>query len=113
MSPAHTGLELGNFLSYLTRRQEVIASNIANADTPGYKTRDVRAPSAFSDVFQEASSPVEEAADLPIRNDGNNVSMDREARLLTENTMRFNLAAQLIRGQIRDLKSAIEEGRSA
>ena len=35
MSLNGTGLELGRFLSYLSQRQEVIASNIANADTPG------------------------------------------------------------------------------
>ena len=48
MSFQQTGLDLGNFLSFLTRRQEVIASNIANADTPGYKTRDAQAPDSFA-----------------------------------------------------------------
>jgi len=28
------GAQLGNYLSYLVRRQEVVASNIANVDTP-------------------------------------------------------------------------------
>lgn len=112
MTFAHTGLELGNFLSYLSRRQEIIASNIANADTPGYKTRDLRPPSAFSEILQESSFAAEEPAGLATRNDGNNVSMDREARILAENTLRFNLATQMVKGEIHDLKSAIEEGRS-
>jgi flagellar basal-body rod protein FlgB len=112
MSIDRAGLELGSFLTYLTRRQEVIASNIANADTPGYKTLDV-VPPAFHAVMQRTLSQVEEAPGLTARNDGNNVSMDREARLLSENTMKFTLAAQMLRGELKDIRSAIEEGRSA
>jgi flagellar basal-body rod protein FlgB len=113
MSLDRTGLELGSFLSYLSRRQEVIASNIANADTPGYKTRDVVSPSSFTSVLRQVNPEMLETPDLPTRNDGNNVSMDREARLLAENTLRFNLATQMLRGEIKDIRSAIEEGRSS
>jgi flagellar basal-body rod protein FlgB len=39
--------------------------------------------------------------------------MDREARLLAENDIRFNLASQLLRSRIKGIRSAIEEGRSS
>ena len=52
-----TGLQLGNFMSYLSQRQEVIASNIANADTPGYQTRDVEMPVDFSAAVRERQRP--------------------------------------------------------
>jgi flagellar basal-body rod protein FlgB len=107
-----TGLELGRYLSYLSQRQEVISSNIANADTPGYLTRDVEMPADFSSTFVDARNAIIEAPDLPERNDGNNVSIDREARLLSDNTLRFNLTTQLIRSDLRRVRSAIEEGRS-
>jgi flagellar basal-body rod protein FlgB len=110
MNVGSTGLELGQFLGYLSRRQETIASNIANADTPGYKTQDVEPPGNFSGTLADAGTVVE-APDLPARNDGNNVSIDREARLLAETTIRFNVAAQLIRSELKDIRSAIEEGR--
>jgi flagellar basal-body rod protein FlgB len=113
MSPARAGLDLGAYLSYLTRRQEVVASNIANADTPGYKTRDVGMPGDFTSVFAQFTPVVAEAQGLVTRNDGNNVSIDREARLLAENDIRFNLATQLLRDQIKNIRSAIEEGRSS
>jgi flagellar basal-body rod protein FlgB len=113
MSLDRVGLNLGSYLSYLTRRQEVIASNIANADTPGYRTLDVARPPCFSSVFQQIAVQTEEAAGLTTRNDGNNVSMDREARLLSENTLKFSLATQMLRGELKDIRSAIEEGRSA
>ena len=113
MSLDRVGLELGSFLSYLARRQEVIASNIANADTPGYRTLDVAPPSSFSSLLQQLGAPTEEASGLTTRNDGNNVSMDREARLLSENTMKFSLATQMLRGQLKEIRSAIDEGRAS
>ncbi len=108
-----TGLELGRYLTYLSQRQEVISSNIANADTPGYLTRDVEMPADFSSALLDAGSAVVEAPDLPVRNDGNNVSIDREARLLSDTTLKFNLTTQLIRANLKNLRSAIEEGRSS
>jgi flagellar basal-body rod protein FlgB len=106
-------VDLGAYLSYLTRRQEAVASNIANADTPGYKTRDVRMPGDFSTAFAQFTAMPEETPGLVARNDGNNVSIDRESRLLAENDIRFNLATQLLRGEIRTYKMAIEEGRDS
>ncbi|HYA18896.1 MAG TPA: flagellar basal body protein [Bryobacteraceae bacterium] len=108
-----TGHALGQYLSYLTARQEAIASNIANADTPGFKTRDVEVPVDFSGAIEEARDMVVDVPGLTTRNDGNNVSIDREARLLAENTLKFTLATQLLRGEIKDIRSAIEEGRAA
>jgi flagellar basal-body rod protein FlgB len=116
MSLDQTGLEFGRFLSYLSQRQQVVASNIANADTPGYQTKDVEMPPDFSSVLSSASSAANEAVvetpGLPSRNDGNNVSIDREARLLSENTLKFNMTVQVIRGELKSISSAIQEGRA-
>ena len=109
----HAGLELGNYLGYLVQRQEIIASNIANADTPGYHARDVAAPRDFSLALNEARSSVFEVGGLAAHNDGNNVSIDRESQLLAENNLRFNLATQMLRGEFKQLRAAIQEGRSA
>ncbi len=54
-----------------------------------------------------------ETPGLPSRNDGNNVSIDREARLLSENTLKFNVAVQVIRGELKSISSAIQEGRAS
>jgi flagellar basal body rod protein FlgB len=40
------------------------------------------------------------------------VSLDREARLLSENALRFGVASQLMRGQLKAVRSAIQEGRN-
>jgi len=99
-------------MDLLSARQRLVASNIANADTPGYHTRDID----FSSEFRNAvggEPRVVEASGLAAKNDGNNVSLDREARLLAENAMRFQMASNLMRSQIRAVRSAIEEGKGA
>lgn len=106
------GGELERYMDLLTARQKLVASNIANADTPGYRTQDIN----FQAEFQSAilgtphALPVE---NLPVKNDGNNVSLDRESRLLAENALRFSIASNLLRGQIQLVRSAIKEGQSS
>jgi flagellar basal-body rod protein FlgB len=103
--------QLERYMDLLSARQKLVASNIANADTPGYHTRDIDFQQEF---LQAAGSPeVVEVAGMQIKNDGNNVSMDREARLLSENALRFSVASQLLRSQIRGVRSAIQEGKGA
>jgi flagellar basal-body rod protein FlgB len=100
-------------MDLLSARQKVVASNIANADTPGYRTRDINFQADFQSLVSGGRSDTVEVSDLPTKNDGNNVNLDREARLLAENAMRFSLASNLMRSQIRIVKQAIQEGRSS
>ncbi|MBI4875646.1 MAG: flagellar biosynthesis protein FlgB [Acidobacteria bacterium] len=102
---------LERYLDLLAARQKLVASNIANADTPGYKTRDVDFQFEFMSLARGAGPHVVEAPGLAARNDGNNVSIDRESRMLAETALRFNLASSLLRGQIQAVRTAIKEGR--
>jgi len=101
------------YMDLLSARQRLVAANIANVDTPGYHTRDVDFQAEFRSRVQGMRVAAREVAELPVKNDGNNVSLDREARLLAENALRFNLASNLLRSQIRMVRSAIDEGKSA
>jgi flagellar basal-body rod protein FlgB len=104
--------QLERYMDLLSTRQKLVASNIANADTPGYHTQDID----FQSEFQHAISGgpnVLEVAGLQTKNDGNNVSLDRESRLLAENALRFNVAANLLRSQISSLRMAIKEGQGS
>ena len=103
--------QLERYMDLLSARQRLVASNIANADTPGYRTRDID----FSFEFRNAiggEPRVVDAPGLAAKNDGNNVSLDRESRLLAENALRFQMASNLLRSQIRAVRSAIEEGKA-
>jgi flagellar basal-body rod protein FlgB len=104
---------LERYMDLLAARQKVVASNIANADTPGYKTKDVNFQAEFQSALSTVDPPSSEVSGLTVKNDGNNVSLDREARLLSENAMRFNAASNLLRGHLRIIKEAIQEGKSA
>jgi flagellar basal-body rod protein FlgB len=104
---------LERYMDLLSARERQVASNIANADTPGYKTKDIDFRTEFlSAVNGSAPRPVE-VHNLEAKSDGNNVSIDREARLLSETALRFSVASNLLRSQIRSLRSAIQEGRNS
>jgi flagellar basal-body rod protein FlgB len=106
-----TGNALERYMNLLSTRQNLITSNIANADTPGYKTRDIDFQSEFRSAINSSANAME-VPGLKTNNDGNNVSLDREARLLSENAMRFNIASQLMKGQFSQMKLAIDEGKN-
>ena len=105
---------LEKYMDVLAARQKVVSSNIANADTPGYRTKDLNFQREFQDLMEGgAPGSPSEVTGLRINNDGNNVNLDRESRLLAENTIRFSIASNLAKGQLRMLKSAIQDGQGA
>lgn len=108
-----TGANLERYMDLLSARQKVVASNIANADTPGYRAKDIDFQSEFQSAIDTHAPQVIETPGLKIKNDGNNVSIDRESRLLSENAIRFNLAAQLVKNSFKDITAAIQGGASA
>ena len=85
---------LEQYMNVVSLRQKLVASNIANADTPGYKTQDLDFQSSFRSALDGGSPQTVQVSGLTTKNDGNNVDLDREARLLAENAMRFNVAIQ-------------------
>jgi len=99
-------------MDLLSARQKLVASNIANADTPGYQTQDIDFQSEFQNAISSTPN-VQEVAGLQFKNDGNNVSLDRESRLLAENALRFQAASTLLHSQIQQLRSAIKEGQNS
>jgi flagellar basal-body rod protein FlgB len=101
------------YMDLLSARQKLVASNIANADTPGYKTKDLDFQGELESASASATPLPFEVGGLPVKNDGNDVSLDREARLLAENDMRFTIASNLIKSQIQTVKEAINGGTSA
>jgi len=104
------GGDIENYMTLLSAREKVVASNIANADTPGYKTEDVDFSSVLDEADNAAPPRVTQPSGLRVKNDGNNVDLDREARLLAENALRFSVASNLLRSQLQDIKTALQDG---
>lgn len=120
---------LENGLSYATLKQKTIAQNIANVDTPNYKSKDV----SFKDMLQEAEQSgisayrtdarhydfdistttpgVYSYANLKYRNNGNGVDMDAEQASMAENTIYYNALIDRVNGKLNTLNTVIKGGR--
>ncbi|MGH7969623.1 MAG: flagellar basal body rod protein FlgB [Limisphaerales bacterium] len=110
-------------LDAVALRQEAIASNIANLETPGYKRIDL-APSfqaelqracAGGDAQQISELQPTLATDANAVSqglDGNTVSLEKELAQLNQNTLTHSLETQLVTNTLYRLKMAIS-GKSA
>jgi flagellar basal-body rod protein FlgB len=108
---------LGKYLDLSVYRQGLLSSNIANIDTPGYQTKDIdfkgelqRSMHSATDESQAFGPTVRSVPDLTARPDGNNVSLDREAMMLSETQLKFRLGVQLMKEQFKEVSMAINDG---
>src|SRR6266481_8589080 len=117
-TPLMRGLE--RVLDVSAFRHQIIAANLANIDTPGYRTRDLR-PFAGeidramagneSSLSEQSFTPVaHEIRGLLERPDGNNVSVERESLLLAQNQLRFQVAVQFMKAEFHRMSLAITGG---
>ena len=118
-------------LSLRSERQRLIASNIANADTPGYVARDLD----FAQTLRQATGTLQPARALQVsqpghlgggtgvgaRGDGgltyatsaqtnldrNTVDMDRERASFADNSVKYEATLRFINGNVRTVLSAI------
>jgi len=107
---------LSHYLDLVAYRQMLISSNVANVDTPGYRTRDINFAAelrrAEAHLMRENTGPwVRKVPGLIERPDGNNVSLEREGLALAQTQLQFRIAVQLLRAEFRRLLTAINEGR--
>jgi flagellar basal-body rod protein FlgB len=139
------GSKLDNYLSFnetalslRSARQTVLASNIANADTPNYKARDIDFSSALKSALDKNNpnaqqtlnttaakhypNPLQDAGTLadgtPLLYrgvvqgavDGNTVDMDVERNQFADNAIRYEAGITAINGQIKSMLAALQSG---
>ena len=107
-----TSENLERYMDLLSARQKLVASNIANVDTPGYKTQDVDFQFEFMTLAKGEQPQTITTPDLKEKPDGNNVNVDAQARLLAEDAIRFDLASTVLHQQLTQIKEAINGGQS-
>ncbi len=110
-------------LEGLSKRHEVIANNIANVDTPGYKAKDVNFEQVLTrhlknnkvdnpDVKQIKDRfnlfSIYEKAGLLDNTEGNNIDADKEMIALSENKMEYDLMVEALRSQLELYKIVID-----
>ncbi|AKP90925.1 flagellar basal-body rod protein FlgB [Achromobacter xylosoxidans] len=120
-------------LSLRAQRQEVLSSNIANADTPNYKARDFDFKAAMQNAMEgskrlpDTSLTLTSARHIPAKAvsegptqmlyrlpyqpslDGNTVDMDIERVQFADNTLHYQSTMQLLTGRIRSMMAAIQD----
>ena len=124
----------GQALSLRAERQRLIASNIANADTPGYVARDMD----FAQALKEATGAARPAGQLSVSQPGhlggsgggaraeanllyatpsqtnldrNTVDMDRERASFVDNSVKYEATLRFINGGVRTMLDAIRGGQ--
>ena len=122
-TPLMRGLERA--LDQSAIRHRVLATNLANVDTPGYHSRDL--PTFAGEIEQAMASSgdgdipeappmtpmAREVRGLMQRPDGNNVSVERESLLLAQNQLRFQVAVAFLKTEFHRLALAINGGSSS
>ena len=107
---------LGQYLDLTSRQIQLTASNMANVDTPGYKTQGFDFEQEFARQLNDtagaaglegAQVSAQDVDGLVARPDGNNVSMDREGLQLAKAQLQFKLGVQLLKHEFADVMSAI------
>jgi flagellar basal-body rod protein FlgB len=109
---------LERVLDVSSQRHKLVVTNMANVDTPGYRTKDLDFRSELERVSMSGETPGEttnlaaahNVAGLVQRPDGNDVNVDREGLLLAETQMQFGLGIQLMQREFKNLLLAINEG---
>jgi len=109
-------------LTLRAERQRVIASNIANADTPGYQARDFNFGQALRDAtsalapgaLSKPAAPVLRYA-VPSQTsvDGNTVDMDRERSAFIDNSVKYESTLRFINGSVRTMLDAMKSHNQA
>jgi flagellar basal-body rod protein FlgB len=107
---------LGQYLDLTSRQMQLTASNMANVDTPGYKTQGFDFEQEFARQLNQSGGSAalegvqvaaQEVDGLVARPDGNNVSIDREGVQLAKAQLRFKLGAELLKHEFSGVMSAI------
>jgi len=118
-------------LDYHLDRQNVLASNVAHVDTPGYRPHDLERieQSGFSAVMGVAlqrtnerhligggidalpNGRVFEDLSAGVGNDGNYVSIDREAAKLAANQLRYDTVSAIVSAELHQLTFAASDGK--
>jgi flagellar basal-body rod protein FlgB len=107
---------LAGAMSLLQRRHEVLVSNVANLETPGYRARELdfgdELKAAFANPAQAPAAPTPQVdPTAPARADGNSVDLDLQMAKLGQNGGRYTALAKIMGMRLALLRLAMEGSR--
>jgi flagellar basal-body rod protein FlgB len=107
-----TAKALSHYLSLQTQQMKLTAANMANVDTPGYRTVGMDFQGEFADALRKPDTAHEaKTFDVPglmTRPDGNNVSIDRESMTMASTQLQFRVGVELLKGEYTQMMDAIK-----
>ncbi len=116
-----TGLsdQIARYLDLTTAEAKLTAANMANVDTPGYRTMGMDFEAEMSEAIDDEDRGhgprkvrIAEVDGLITRPDGNNVSVDRESLNLAEAQLKFRTGVALLREEYQRVMDAIHADKS-
>ena len=102
--------QLARYLDLASDQMKLTAGNLANVDTPGYKTQgfDFATEYASATSSKPYGGPkIDDVDGLVARPDGNTVSLDRESMQLAKSQLEFRMAVSLLKHEFSQTMSAI------
>ena len=102
---------MSSALDSLALRQRVIADNIANVQTPGFKASRVQFEDALSAAVADGDGDVTATVGTslePTREDGNNVNLDTEVLSNIDTNLRFELATRAVNSEFTLVRTAMQ-----
>ena len=109
----------GKALALRSQRLSLLASNIANASTPGYKARDIDFEAALNEATANGNGPATDVAKavddsmgyrVPLQPslDGNTVELSTEQTLFAENAVKYRTTLAVLEGRINTINRALK-----
>ena len=118
-----------SYMSRVSQRLQIIGSNVANRETPGYKAKDVSFNATMQELLADKElslrnsdsghigrsiAPRNEAQVFEVEGlrtgpDNNNVDLDKEMMKLSETSFRYNLMLEIVKNKIKTLQTTIKE----
>lgn len=105
----------GKALALRSQRLSLLASNIANASTPGYKARDIDFEAALKTATARSQSAAQAGEDamgyrVPLQPslDGNTVELSTEQTLFAENAVKYRTTLSFLEGRVNTISRALK-----
>lgn len=97
-------------------RQQTIASNVANIETPGYRRLDVKFDEMLAKALKSPGSAnldeiepeIYQPFDTPVRSNGNDVNLEAEVGNLVKNSLRYGAYVRIMRNRFTQIETAIK-----